>query len=173
MPGARVGFLACTRKDPRTPGRAVDPYRSAQPACGTHIPRLCRTPTPLGQSRWRRSPWASRSAPIRFALSHPRTAWWGRGCLCVRILTVYTFLMIRSSRHKGVRRFFETGSKAGIQAAHAARLARQLSALDQGGRAGGHECPGLGAASIAGPSGWALVGDRQWQLAADIPVREW
>ena len=38
--------------------------------------------------------------------------------------------MISSFRHKGVERFFKTGSKAGIQAAHAALLARQLSALD-------------------------------------------
>ncbi|MBU6370391.1 MAG: hypothetical protein EBZ65_12110 [Betaproteobacteria bacterium] len=38
--------------------------------------------------------------------------------------------MIRSFRHKGVERFFSSGSRAGIQAAHAQRLARQLSALD-------------------------------------------
>jgi len=38
--------------------------------------------------------------------------------------------MIRSFRHKGVERFFRTGSKAGIQAAHAPRLSRQLAALN-------------------------------------------
>jgi proteic killer suppression protein len=38
--------------------------------------------------------------------------------------------MIRSFRHKGVERFFRSGSRAGIQAAHAPSLARQLSALD-------------------------------------------
>jgi proteic killer suppression protein len=38
--------------------------------------------------------------------------------------------MIRSFRHKGVERFFKSGSRAGIQAADAPRLARQLSALD-------------------------------------------
>ena len=38
--------------------------------------------------------------------------------------------MIRSFRHKDVERFFKSGSRAGIQAAHAPRLARQLSALD-------------------------------------------
>jgi toxin HigB-1 len=36
----------------------------------------------------------------------------------------------RSFRHKGVQRFFETGSKAGIQAKHAVRLALQLDVLD-------------------------------------------
>ncbi|WP_081486095.1 type II toxin-antitoxin system RelE/ParE family toxin [Herbaspirillum sp. GW103] len=39
--------------------------------------------------------------------------------------------MIKSSRHKGLQRFFETGSKAGIQAAHAGRLRLQLAALEQ------------------------------------------
>lgn len=38
--------------------------------------------------------------------------------------------MIKSFRHKGVRRFFEAGSTAGIQAAHAPRLARQLRQLN-------------------------------------------
>ena len=38
--------------------------------------------------------------------------------------------MIKSFRHKGIRRFFETGSVAGIQAAHAQRLRRQLRQLN-------------------------------------------
>jgi proteic killer suppression protein len=44
--------------------------------------------------------------------------------------TRYNGIMIRSFRHKGIERFFRSGSHAGIQAAHAPRLARQLSALD-------------------------------------------
>ena len=38
--------------------------------------------------------------------------------------------MIRSFSHKGIERFFNSGSRAGMQAAHALRLGRQLSALD-------------------------------------------
>jgi proteic killer suppression protein len=38
--------------------------------------------------------------------------------------------MIKSFLHKGLQRFFETGSKAGIQASHAARLKVQLTALE-------------------------------------------
>lgn len=38
--------------------------------------------------------------------------------------------MIKSFRHKGLQRFFETGSLAGIQPAHAERLRLQLKALD-------------------------------------------
>lgn len=37
--------------------------------------------------------------------------------------------MIKSFRHMGLQRFFETGSKAGIQAAHAPRLRLQLAAI--------------------------------------------
>jgi len=38
--------------------------------------------------------------------------------------------MIISFLHKGLRLFFETGSKAGIQPHHAPRLGRQLIRLD-------------------------------------------
>ena len=38
--------------------------------------------------------------------------------------------MITSFRHKGLRKYFESGSLAGIQAAHAKRLQMQLAALD-------------------------------------------
>lgn len=38
--------------------------------------------------------------------------------------------MIQSFRHKGLRRFFESGSVAGIQPRHAKRLRMLLAALD-------------------------------------------
>ncbi len=38
--------------------------------------------------------------------------------------------MIKSFRHAGLEQFFSTGSKAGIQPAHATRLRLQLTALD-------------------------------------------
>ena len=38
--------------------------------------------------------------------------------------------MILSFQHKGLERFYKTGSKSGIQAAHAAKLARILSRLN-------------------------------------------
>ena len=38
--------------------------------------------------------------------------------------------MIRSFKHKGLARFFETGSKAGIQAQHAERLRLILAQLN-------------------------------------------
>ena len=38
--------------------------------------------------------------------------------------------MIQSFRHKGLRKFFETGGKQGIPTAHSKRLRMILSALD-------------------------------------------
>ena len=39
--------------------------------------------------------------------------------------------MIKNFRHKGVEKFFRAGSKAGIQPAHSAKLARQLVLLNR------------------------------------------
>ena len=38
--------------------------------------------------------------------------------------------MIKSFRHKGLAKLFETGSAAGVQPSHAKRLRLQLTALD-------------------------------------------
>ena len=38
--------------------------------------------------------------------------------------------MIKTFRHKGLERFFQTGSKAGIQPTHAKRLRVQVGRLD-------------------------------------------
>lgn len=39
--------------------------------------------------------------------------------------------MIKSFSHKGLEKFFTTGSTAGIPAAHAAKIARILAVLDE------------------------------------------
>lgn len=41
-----------------------------------------------------------------------------------------TLQVIRSFRHRGLKRFYETGSKAGIQPEHAPRLRLQLTRLN-------------------------------------------
>ena len=50
--------------------------------------------------------------------------------------------MIKTFRHKGLKAFFETGSVAGIQAAHQARLARMLSRLNEATSAQDMNLPG-------------------------------
>ena len=51
--------------------------------------------------------------------------------------------MIRSFRHKGLQRFYESGSKAGIQANHADRLRLILGRLDASTVLGDMDLPGL------------------------------
>jgi len=52
--------------------------------------------------------------------------------LCSTTVSLYATLIhvIRPFRHAGLERFFTTGSKAGIQPAHADKLEVQLTALD-------------------------------------------
>ena len=38
--------------------------------------------------------------------------------------------MIKSFKHKGLRKFYESGSKKGVQAQHSSKLRMQLAALD-------------------------------------------
>ncbi|MCP4189295.1 MAG: peptidase [Planctomycetaceae bacterium] len=58
--------------------------------------------------------------------------------------------MIKSFRHKGVKKFFETGSKAGIKSAHAQRLSRQLKALDRAQQPEDMNIPGWKRHSLIG-----------------------
>ncbi len=51
--------------------------------------------------------------------------------------------MIKSFRHKGLRRFYETGSAAGVQASHRKRLRLQLSALDTAVKIEDMDIPGF------------------------------
>ncbi len=74
--------------------------------------------------------------------------------------------MIKGFRHKGLQRFFETGSKADIQAVHATRLRLQLAALDQ---AGGAEDISAASWSLHPLKGdlkghWALTVNGNWRM---------
>jgi toxin HigB-1 len=51
--------------------------------------------------------------------------------------------VIKSFRHKGLETFFRTGSKAGIQPAHASKLRRILAVLDQASRPEQMNLPGF------------------------------
>lgn len=50
--------------------------------------------------------------------------------------------MIKGFRHKGLQRFFEKGSKAGIQTQHERRLRLMLSRLDDAKQARDMDAPG-------------------------------
>jgi len=86
--------------------------------------------------------------------------------LVERGATRYTQPVIRSFRHKGVERFFRTGSKAGIQAAHAPRLARQLAALNVARQPSDMNVPGWGLHPLKGKlsNHWSVSVSGNWRL---------
>jgi len=50
--------------------------------------------------------------------------------------------MIKSFRHKGLEKFYRTGSKAGTQAKHTSKLRRILGLLDVAAKADDVDLPG-------------------------------
>jgi proteic killer suppression protein len=74
--------------------------------------------------------------------------------------------MIKSFRHKGLQRFFETGSRAGIQARHERRLRLLLSRLDDAKLAKDMDAPGWKLHSLKGAlkGHWAVWVDGNWRL---------
>jgi toxin HigB-1 len=84
---------------------------------------------------------------------------------CVtRIVTLYT--VIKSFRHRGLERFFRTGSKAGIQPKHAGKLRLQLFALDNARRPGDMNAPGWKLHPLAGAlkDHWAVMVSGNWRV---------
>lgn len=74
--------------------------------------------------------------------------------------------MIKTFRHKGVERFFLSGTKAGIQAAHATRLARQLQRLDVARRPQDMNLPGWRLHPLKGDLAghWSVAVSGNWRL---------
>jgi proteic killer suppression protein len=74
--------------------------------------------------------------------------------------------MVRSYRHKGLRRFAENGSKAGIQPAHAKRLRILLTALNAASRPMDLNAPGYGLHALRGDleGHWAVSVSGNWRL---------
>jgi proteic killer suppression protein len=83
-----------------------------------------------------------------------------------RDATRYNLPVIRSFRHKGIERFFRSGSRAGIQPMHAPRLGRQLSALDAAKRPEDMNRPGWGWHPLKGKldGHWAVSVNGNWRL---------
>lgn len=74
--------------------------------------------------------------------------------------------MIGSFVHKGLQAFFLSGSKAGIQAAHAAKLRRQLAQLDQAEKPQDMNLPGWRLHPLKGELAghWSVWVNGNWRL---------
>ena len=82
--------------------------------------------------------------------------------------------MIRSFIHKGIKKFFETGSKSGIQAAHAYRLRLQLGRLDGATGPDDMNLPGWRLHALKGDlkGHWAVWVDKNWRLTFRFDGRD-
>lgn len=78
--------------------------------------------------------------------------------------------MIKSFRHKGLRKLFETGSTAGIQASHAKRLRMQLAALDTARSIDDMDLPGFALHPLKGEmqGRWAVSVNGNWRLTFEF-----
>jgi proteic killer suppression protein len=74
--------------------------------------------------------------------------------------------LIKTFRHKGLQRFFETGSKAGIQASHAEKLRLQLAALDQAQKPEDMSAPSWALHPLRGElkGYWAITVNGNWRV---------
>ncbi|MBF0255753.1 MAG: type II toxin-antitoxin system RelE/ParE family toxin [Gammaproteobacteria bacterium] len=74
--------------------------------------------------------------------------------------------MIKSFRHKGIKRFFETGSTAGIQANHAGKLRVMLTRLNTATCPQDMNAPGwrLHPLSHNLADHWAITVSGNWRL---------
>lgn len=74
--------------------------------------------------------------------------------------------MIKNFRHRGLEKFFRTGSKAGIQPKHAVKLRVQLFALDNAKGPGDMNAPGWRLNPLSGElkDQWAVWVSGNWRL---------
>lgn len=74
--------------------------------------------------------------------------------------------MIKSFKHKGLEKFFKTGSTAGIQAKHANKLNLQLTLLNQAKQPRDMDVPNWRLHALTGSlkNHWAITVNGNWRL---------
>ena len=78
--------------------------------------------------------------------------------------------MIKSFRHKGLRRLYETGSVAGVQASHGKRLRMQLAALDSAQVVEDMDISGFRLHPLKGElrGRWSIAVNGNWRLTFEF-----
>ncbi len=79
-------------------------------------------------------------------------------------------MVIQSFRHKGLKRFYESGSLAGIQPKHAKRLRMLLVALDTAHVIGDMEVPGFNLHPLKGQvkGRWSVWVNGNWRVTFEF-----
>jgi len=74
--------------------------------------------------------------------------------------------MIKSFKHKGIKRFFETGNSSGIQAKHKNKLRMQLTAIDTASTIEDIDIPGFRLHALKGDKEniWSITVNKNWRL---------
>jgi len=87
-----------------------------------------------------------------------------------RCATRYNHHMIKSFRHKGLCRLFETGNASGVQASHAKRLRLQLSALDTARVIEDMDIPGFRLHPLKGAmkNRWSIIVNGNWRVTFEF-----
>ncbi len=80
------------------------------------------------------------------------------------------WLMIKTFTHKGLRRFYETGSTAGIQSTHRKRLRLELAALDTAARIKDMDIPGFRLHPLKGKRKglWSISVSGNWRITFEF-----
>ena len=78
--------------------------------------------------------------------------------------------MIKSFKHKGLEKFYESGSTKGIQANHANKLRMQLAALDTAQSIDDMDIPGYRLHQLTGDRRgiWTITVNANWRLTFEF-----
>jgi len=78
--------------------------------------------------------------------------------------------MIKSFKHKGLEKFYESGSTKGIQANHAKKLRMQLTALDTAQSIDDMDIPGYRLHQLTGDRRgiWTITVNANWRLTFEF-----
>jgi proteic killer suppression protein len=78
--------------------------------------------------------------------------------------------VIKSFRHKGLKKFYETGSLAGIQSSHANRLRMILAALETSLEVGDMDIPGFKFHTLKGrlKGRWSVSVSGNWRVTFEF-----
>jgi len=74
--------------------------------------------------------------------------------------------MIKSFKHKGLKKYFESGSTSGIQAKHQHKLRMQLTAIDTAQKIEDIDLPGFKLHSLKGcrTGVWSITVNGNWRI---------
>ena len=78
--------------------------------------------------------------------------------------------MIKSIKHKGLKRFYQSGNISGIQAKHAKKLRTQLLQLDAAREVAEMDFPGYNLHSLKGNRSdtWSILVSANWRLTFEF-----